>query len=162
MNTEVQTQLIEYYENQPEVTSVEAWQDNGRWHVLMRNVAEGSVSYRSSDLEEALSQAHTKTCFFLPEWKEHKQSEERAAATWLKRLKDITKDQRVENAQVKTSKRGKFRARMMMGSIVGKGPKYVPTVDDAIKQAHADCLEKISQMRSTLEGLGELSGNYRC
>ena len=47
MDTEVQTQLIEYYENQPEVTSVEAWQDNERWHVLMRNVAEGSVSYLS-------------------------------------------------------------------------------------------------------------------
>jgi len=159
MEAEKETQLIEYYENQQEVTSVETWQASGCWHVVMRNVADHEVYYRSDDLEEALSQAYTKTCFFLPEWKEHKQSSARAAVIWLRRVRDITKDQRVENAQVKTSKRGKFRARMMMGSIVGKGQKYVPTVDEAIKQAHADCLATISQMRSTLEGLGEFDGD---
>ena len=156
-------ELIEEFERKEGVESIEAWHDRFEgWNLNFFCTGGGSVHTRGviirkhNDLREALEEGYAEVVASLPGWLEEEEKEQDAKQRWEESVQKMVGDNRIGFTHIKTSKRGLYRALMLMGDIKGMGERFVPTKEEAIKEAYGKCLASITRMKETLKHLGEV------
>lgn len=160
--SELDKELIEEFERKEGVEFIEAWHDwSEGWSLNFFCTGGGSVHTRGviirkhSDLREALEEGYAEVIASLPGWLEEEEKEQDDKQRWEERVRKIAGDNRIGFTHIETSKRGLFRALMLLGDIKGMGERFVPTKEEAIKEAYGKCLASITRMKATLKHLGE-------